>query len=59
MNVLLVYDTPANIDILRKTLENHGLNIFFEAQRGTCYSISVSPPDLIFFGRDDAWNIWF
>lgn len=48
MNVLLVDDTPANIDVLKKTLENLGLNISM-APSGEV-ALKIAPriiPDLI------------
>ncbi len=48
MSVLLVDDTPANIDILRKTLENNGLNISFATGGELAFKLACeNPPDLI------------
>ncbi len=48
MSVLLVDDTPANIDILRKTLENNGLNISFATNGELAFKLACeNPPDLI------------
>jgi DNA-binding response OmpR family regulator len=48
MSVLLVDDTPANIDILRKTLEHNGLNISFATNGELALKLACeNPPDLI------------
>ena len=49
MSLLLVDDTPANFDILRKTLEHNGLNISFVTNGELALKLACeNPPDLFF-----------
>jgi len=48
MKILLVDDTPQNLDVLRKTLGNKGLNISIAPNGKIALKlVSIDPPDLI------------
>jgi CheY-like chemotaxis protein len=48
MKILIVDDTPQNLDVLRKTLENKGLNISIAPNGKIALKlVSIAPPDLI------------